>query len=83
MPKRRERTKSEQLFSFAVLPAEFALVGGAWAAAAAHSRTGLFVMVTGFLCLLLVHLFLGIHSYHRSMTREWPRVRPLDDWDDD
>ena len=29
------------------------------------------------------HLLLGIRSYHRSMTHEWPPVSPLDDWDDD
>ena len=83
MARRAPTTRSERIFLLALMPAELALIGGAYAAAAAHSRVGVFVMLSGFLGLFLVHLLTGIDGYRRTMRREWPSVPSLDDWDED
>ena len=82
MAMREPPSRSERILFLSLLPAEAALVVGAYVAAAAHSRTGAFVMLGGFLGLLLIHLVTGISGDRRAMGHDWPSVSPVDDWDD-
>jgi hypothetical protein len=58
------------------------MIVGSYLAAVAHSRAGAFVALGGALVLLSTHVFVGLRHYRRVMNRPWPKVRPLDDWDD-
>jgi hypothetical protein len=45
-------------------------------------RWGAYVLLGWFPIRLSLHLAIGIWSYTRVMTRPWPDVEPLADWDD-
>jgi hypothetical protein len=45
-------------------------------------RWGAYVLLGWFPIRLSLHLAIGIWSYTRVMTRPWPDVEALDDWDD-
>jgi hypothetical protein len=52
-------------------------------AAAFGQRWGAYVLLGWFLARLSLHLAIGVWGYARAMTRPWPKVEPLTDWDDD
>ena len=62
------------------LPAFF--VGGL--AAVAGQRWGAYVLIANLVLQIEFHLVVGWRAYLEVMTREWPKVAPLNDeeWDD-
>ncbi len=60
---------------------KIALVAGAFFGLTGH-RVGAWVMLGAVIGFLLSHLAIGLISYQRTMSRPWPKVRPLVDDDD-
>ena len=62
----------------------FTLVLYAGAASALVApRLAAFLLLGGVICLFATHLLMGVLTYRRTMSRPWPRVRPLEDEDDE
>ncbi len=60
----------------------FLLVSAAGATLVLWTGSGGYLMLAGFLALILLHLVVGVSEYRRVMNRPWPKVKPLgdDDW---
>jgi len=76
---RRQRVAIVAL-TIAELPAFLLLVGGIYSAL--FWRPGAYVMLTGLLGLILVHVARGALMYRIVMSRPWPEVTPLNDEED-
>ncbi len=57
------------------------LFGGMYAALLGW-RPGAFVAVAGVMLTFASYLVGAVITYRRTMTRPWPKVPPIDDWDD-
>jgi hypothetical protein len=58
-----------------------ALVVGGFAALTGH-RWGAYVLLANLVVRIGSHLLVGRWAYRDVMARPWPKVAPLDDWDD-
>jgi hypothetical protein len=76
-----EPTSLDRAWAYGTLFGRVLLVGGAFASIFI-GLPGAIVMLAGLTLSLVTHLGVGVIGYRRVMTREWPKVRPLDDEDD-
>lgn len=58
-----------------------ALVVGGLAAITGH-RWGAYVLIANVVVQIGFHLIVGVWAYSDVMSRPWPKVAPIDDWDD-
>ena len=59
------------------------LYGSMFVAFAFVSRTAAYVVVGALVATLVVHIAVALVNYRHVMRREWPKVEPLDDDEDD
>ena len=45
-------------------------------------RAGAWLMLGAVIGFLVSHMVVGLIAYHRTMSRPWPKVPPLDEADD-
>jgi len=58
-----------------------ALIVGCLAAVARH-RWGAYVLIVNLVVQIGSHLVVAAWAYHDVMTRPWPKVPTVDDWED-
>ncbi len=58
-----------------------ALVIGSLAGLTGH-RWGAFLLIVNVAVQIGYHLIVGAWAYRDVMSRPWPKVAPIDDWDD-
>jgi len=71
-----------RLYGYALFGSTFTFIGSIYAAMLGW-RLGAFVAVGAFGLRVCTDVVQGVIVYHRTMNRPWPKVPPLDDWDDD
>jgi hypothetical protein len=59
------------------------LYGSMFVGFAFASRVAAFVVLGALVATLMVHIAVALLNYRHVMRREWPKVEPLDDEDDD
>ena len=80
-PDLQATTALDRAFAYGDVASSALLIFGAFASLFT-GMPGVLVMLAGFASSLTIHLVVGVLGYRRVMAREWPAVRPLDEWDD-
>lgn len=82
MTAERDPTLIERAWAYGLLASMVAIIGGAYASVFV-GLPGALLMLGGVCVRVGLNLVVGVSEYRLVMAREWPKVRSLDDEDDD
>ena len=77
MSSRNEPTVLDRFWAYGDIVSTALIIVGAFGAVL-FGIAGVIAMLAGLAVALSTHLIVGAIQYRRVMSREWPKVRPLD-----